>query len=124
MRVGIRFADNDYYELVRAFIELHVIPTFYNKGGELVTDLKTDDVVHMFNQYVPFLRRYLCWLKQTWDSKPLLKDMEIEEWHRLHFTIEAKHVYWDGATDEFLDEWDGWNNSEFHWTDGNHTYSS
>ena len=124
MKLGIRFADNDFSTGVRAFMEMFIIPTFVDKGnGHMVTYLTSAMVVNLFNTHMPYIDRFLGWyFSDRHDYRYYNKKLHECELHKSWLKITEMEVYWDDNTDAYIKDWNSNNNCEFIWTDGIQTF--
>ena len=127
MKVGIRFSDNDFSMIIKAFMDMFILPTFIEREeGHMVTHLTSPMIVELFNKHLPYVDRYMKWYFSLADSYPYrhnkkekLYDNDV---HAEYLKITEMNVYWDNNTDKYISDWNENNNCEFIWTDGKEVY--
>ncbi len=120
MKVGIRFSDNDFVLPIMMFFELYIIPNFIEREeGHMITHLTTSQIVDMFNLYVVYCLKY----QRENDDRDFARDMSFDfKNYKDYLQITEMDVYWDDKTDEYVEDWESGNGSEFTWTDGKKVY--
>lgn len=111
--LGIRFADNDFYNTLHPFMTLVLDSAFVGRpesSERIFENVTKARVVELFNE-IAFGLYMLCQNGFRYD------DEKGQEHIRNYLKITEKNVYLDDEVTKHIEECDSWDNGEFHYAD-------